>query len=372
MARKPGTSRKHKSTPIGGDPVHGTVSVELPTRRPRHPAEGRAWGFARDPGAAVEAAHELLKARCAMSPVPHKTIAAEGLTSGVSPKVVRADYLAAEWPSDAGSPPEVARRAMPPEMQADAQRILDRLPAYPWSADPAGVYSRSGEYLLDTGGDDALARQVARLPELLDAAVQEAADAAEHVHAIGVGFQDTLAEVKDAERDNARAELLPVAWNAGWSGGYGQAAGRARDAAGDATSVARTVLDSAVRELNRRVTALAAALTLSANVVAPRFRRAPSQHVTFTGARVPAVAPALAGRVWRLWPRPYGRPPCLPAGSTRLGAPGVLARLAEAAEALGIDVDAMLLRTRGALDAVDRAVEAVVTETPTPESPEIP
>lgn len=353
MPRKSTTgnpSRKpSKSSYLGGAPVHGTAHVELPTRRPRHPREGEHWRFASTPDAAVEAAHELLKARCAMSPVPLKTLAAEGLTSGTSPKVVRADHLAAEWPTDAGAPPLVAVRAMPPEMQADGQRILDCLPAYPWSADPAGVYSRSGEYLIDTGGDDALARQVARLPELLDAAVREVAEAAEYVHRIGVAFQDSIADVKENERDATARAVAPPAWKAGWALGYAQAVGRVRDAAGDAAEAERGTLDARALQLRDTLDTLQRMLTVLGAGAGAGVRR------SLRGCKFRGWCPAGA----RWWGVP--RPPGVPGWQRTARAVGrtyaalgtahgvVLARV-------GFGIDDFLLAARDALGAVENAL----------------
>lgn len=106
-----------------------------------------------------------------------------------------------------------------PEAAVDARRILDRLPRYPWEARPDGVYDATGQYLADFGyGEDATARDAARLPELL----RNALDEIEHLGDSYAGVRD---EAHNEVADEARAE--------GRTEGFNDCAERLRAEAGE-------------------------------------------------------------------------------------------------------------------------------------------
>lgn len=262
-----GTTRKARASAAAPRHVPTVTSVTLPTRAPRHPDSGRTWAHVSGGVTDRDDWHDRVVAEaqrrhrdlCRAAPVP-PGVAEAGLTDGKAPTVTRCSPLAPLWPETV-TPPRPNDHPMPPEMQADARHVLDRIPAWPWYAGPDGVYAATGEYLMDTGGDGAVARDVARLPEYLDAALREAQDGgpALVLDAMEEATKDAQ-ELAERVLEEAREKARGGGWHDGWKGGFDQGANVVHEAVGDATLAQRGVVEPAITALRDRVDALIAAL----------------------------------------------------------------------------------------------------------------
>lgn len=250
--------------------VPTATSVTLPTRAPRHPDAGIPWAHISGGVTDRDDWHDRVVAEaqrrhrdlCRAAPVP-PGVAEAGLTDGKAPTVTRCSPLAPLWPETV-TPPRPNDHPMPPEVQTDARHTLDRIPAWPWYAGPDGVYAATGEYLMDTGGDTTMARDVAALPGYLDAALREAQDGgpALVIDAMEEAVKDASDAATEAEK-KAREDGREGGWRDGWKGGFEQGATVVHEAVGDATLAARGTVEPSITALRDCVDAILVDLKLA-------------------------------------------------------------------------------------------------------------